>query len=288
MKKDLLLPLNIQFFGEEGETGANESEVAAPTEVEESTATEEISSTEESTEVEDSNVQSAEENAKYAAARRRAEEEFNKRIQEMDAEYARRFEGYENPITHQPIRTQKDYLEALDAQEKLQRDEELRNKGIDPQMFEDMVNRQVQNNPVVQQAQVVLEQAQKSQFENLVNEGLKEIAKLNPNIKTINDVMDGSEKATQIVKYVDNGMTLVDAYKLAHFDDLMSGKVKSVKQATLNNMNGTSHLNQTDGVADSNEVELEIPQNELAQWKKAFPHASAAELRKKYNRVQNN
>ena len=79
------------------------------------------------------------------------------------------------------------------------------------------------------------------------------------------------------------GLSLADAYKLANFDDLMAGKSASAKQAALNNMNGTAHLNQTDGVTDNNDNEVEIPTNELEQWKRAFPHASAKELRKKYN-----
>ena len=290
MNKELLLPMNLQFFAEEGDTGVNESVDAEPTEVVESTtegeSAEETTSTEETTEVEESsNVQSDEENAKYAAARRRAEAEFAERQRREDEEFARRFKDYENPITHKPILSKRDYLEALDAQEKLKAQEELESKGIDPKMFEEMVNRQVENNPYVQQAQVVLEKARKEQLDNAIAEGIKEISKLNPNIKSINDIME-LPNAQQIIEYTKT-LSLAEAYKLANFDDLMAGKVKSVKQATLNNMNGTAHLNQTDGVSDGDSREVEIPQNELAQWKRAFPDASAADLRKKYNRQLN-
>lgn len=281
MKKELLMPVNLQFFGEEGE-GAEVSEVAEPTEtneVESSTTTEETSSQE----PEGSNVQSAEENAKYAAARRRAEAEFAEKQKQYDAEFERRFKDYTNPITGEPIKNQKDYFAALDAQEKLKRDEELRNAGINPDVIEDYVNRQVENNPIVQQAQAVMQMAQQSQVENEVANGIKEIQKLNPSIKTVNDLLD-QPNFEQIMGYVrDNSMSLADAYKLANFNDLMSGKVKSAKQEALNNLNGVSHLNQTDGVTDGGNNEVEIPANEIAAWKKAFPHASAAELRKKYN-----
>lgn len=282
MKKELLLPLNLQFFGEEGES-VTESEVAEPAE-DATEASEEESSTEESTEVEESNVQSAEENAKYAAARRRAEAEFSQRQQAMDAEFARRFEGYENPITHQPIRNQRDYFEALDAQERLK---ELSERGIDPQMFEDMVNRQVQNNPVVQQAQMVMQAAQESQVQNKLAEDMKVISKLNPNLKTAEDVMNLPDAQDLISLVKNNGLSLADAYKLRHMDEILAGKSASAKQAALNTMNGTSHLNQTDSLANSEDGMVEIPQNELAQWKRAFPHATAAELKQKYNRQLN-
>ena len=75
MKKKLLMPVNLQFFAEEG-AGETVSEAAEPTtdEVVESSTTEEDNS---STEVEETpEVQSAEENSKYAAARRKAEAEF--------------------------------------------------------------------------------------------------------------------------------------------------------------------------------------------------------------------
>ena len=283
MKKDLLLPLNLQFFGEEGEASVTESEVAEPTEVDTEVSTEEESSTEESTEVEESNVQSAEENAKYAAARRRAESEFNQRQQAMDAEFARRFEGYENPITHQPIRNQRDYFEALDAQEKLKRDAELSERGIDPQMFEDMVRRQVDNNPLVQQAQMVMQAAQESQIQNRLAEDMKVISKLNPNLKTAEDVMNLPDAQDLISLVKNNGLSLSDAYKLRHMEEILAGKSASAKQAALNTMNGTSHLNQTDSLANTEDGLVEIPQSELAQWKRAFPHATAAELKKKYN-----
>lgn len=280
-----LIDLNLQFFAEEGES-ENISEVADPVEgVVDNTPTEteaEVESTE-VTEPEAPNVQSAEENAKYAAARRRAEAEFAEKQRMADAEFARRFEGYENPITHEPIRTQRDYFAALDAQEKLKRDEELSSKGIDPKMFEDMVNRQVNNNPYVQQAQQIIQQAQQSQIESLVADGVKAISQLNPSIRNIDDLV-ASPNYAQIVGLVrNNNMSLVDAYKLANFDTLMAGKVAGAKQAALNNINGTSHLTQTDGASVPDNGEVEIPTSELEQWKKAFPHASLAELRKKYN-----
>lgn len=283
MKKELLMPVNLQFFGEEG-AGAEVSEVAEPTETNEveSSTTEE---TEVSTESEDSNVQSAEENAKYAAARRRAEAELAQYKANEDAEYARRFGDYENPITHQPIRSKQDYFDALDAQEKLRRDEELTSKGIDPNVFEEMVNRQVENNPVVQQAQMVMQQAAEEQMKSRLAEDIKAINKLNPNLKTLEDVfaLPNAEQMINLVQSSKDAISLADAYKIVNFDDLMAGKTASAKQAALNTMNGTSHLNQTDSLAASDNGEVEIPANELDQWKKAFPHASMAELRKKYN-----
>ena len=283
--KNNLLELNLQFFADEA--GAEVPEVAEPamdaTEVESSATTEE----EPSTESEDSNVQSAEENAKYAAARRQAEAQLAKYKADEDAEYARRFGDYENPITHQPIRTKQDYFDALDAQEKLKRDAELESKGTDPNVFEEMVNRQVANNPYVQQAQAIMQANQEQQIQNQLAEDMKTITKLNPNLKTLDDVfaLDNAQEMITLVQQ--NNISLANAYKLTHFDDLMAGKTASAKQAALNTMNGTSHLNPTDSLANTDDGQVEIPANELSQWQKAFPHANMAELRKKYNKAIN-
>ena len=291
--KNNLLDLNLQFFAEE--VGETASEPAEPTtdvsEVESSATTEGEPSTEPegSQESSDSNVQSAEENAKYAAARRKAEAEFAEKQRRYDAEFERRFKDYTNPITGEPIKNQKDYFAALDAQEKLTREKELRDAGLNPQIIEDYVNRQVENNPIVQQAQVVMQQAAESQMKSRLADDIKAINKLNPNLKTLDDVfaLPNAEQMVALVQNSGDAISLADAYKILNFDDLMAGKTASAKQATLNNLNGTSHLNQTDGVTDGGNNEVEIPVNELAQWKKAFPNLSAAELRKKYNKVQN-
>ena len=284
--KENLLDLNLQFFAEEAE-GVTESEPAEQTEdvsEVESSTTEEVESTSQD---EESNVQSAEDNARFAAARRKAEAEFAQYKANEDAEYARRFGDYENPITHQPIRSKQDYFDALDAQEKLRRDAELQEKGIDPKVFEDMVNRQVNNNPLVQQAQQVMQMEQDRQIQSALENDMKIISSLNPNLKSVNDVMN-LPSSDKMIALVQSGLSLADAYKVANFDDLMAGKSASAKQAALNTMNGTSHLTQTDGLANADNGEVEIPQNEIDQWKKAFPHLSLADLRKKYNQVQNN
>ena len=58
-------------------------------------------------------------NALYAEARRVAEANARKAQKAIDEEYVRRFGNLKNPETGQPIRSQSDYLAALDAQERM-------------------------------------------------------------------------------------------------------------------------------------------------------------------------
>lgn len=278
--KNHLMPLNLQFFGEEEVESVNTQEVAEPEDTEVSEVEEEST---EPTEVEESTpeteVQTAEENARYAAARRRAEQEIKNR----DAEFARRFKDYQNPITHKPILSERDYFEALDAQETLKRNEELRSKGVDPQMFEEMVSRQVANNPAVLQAQEVMTAFQHAQAQSTMENDLKAIQKLNPDIKSADDlVKDPSFGA--VLGYFNNGLPMPEAYKLANFDKLLANNNASAKQKAINNMKGTQHLNPTDGLSSGEGGGVDIPADELSAWKKAFPEASMKELKEKYNR----
>lgn len=275
------MPLNLQFFGEEEvDASVNTQEVAEPEDTEVSEVEEEST---EPTEVEESTpeteVQTAEENARYAAARRRAEQEIKNR----DAEFARRFKDYQNPITHKPILSERDYFEALDAQETLKRNEELRSKGVDPQMFEEMVSRQVANNPVVLQSQAIMAELQQAQVKNTMESDLKAIQKLNPEIKSGDDLVnDPSWNA--VLGYFNKGLSMPEAYKLANYDKLLANGNASVKQRTINNVKGTQHLNPTDGLSSGEGGGVDIPADELNAWKKAFPEASMKELKEKYNR----
>lgn len=267
--------------------GVNEMEVATPSEVE--VGTENVESTENDAESvvetnEQENVQSDEENARYAAARRKAEQEFAERQKAQDLEFERRFKGFENPITHQPIRSQKDYLEALDAQEKLQFEQSLASGNVDTDALNSYIEKQISNNPVVLQAQAVMEANQKAQAEAALNECVKEISRIDSSVKSLDDIVS-APNYDEILGYVQKGMDLTSAYKVANFDRLMASTTAGAKQATINNMKGMQHLNQTNGLNVGNDGEVDIPQSELGTWQRAFPDLSLKELKAKYNRV---
>lgn len=264
--------------------GANEMETATPSEVESGAESTESAVESTETNVEENNVQSDEENSRYAAARRRAEQEFAERQRLQDEEFERRFKDYENPITHQPIRSQKDYLEALDAQEKLQFEQNLASGNVNTDDLNSYIERQVSNNPVVLQAQAIMEANQKAQAESAINECVKEISKFDSSVKTIEDITS-APNFDKILAHVQNGMDLTSAYKIVNFDTLMAQQVASSKQATINNMKGTAHLNQTNDLSMGNDGEVDIPESELGVWRKAFPDLSLKELRHKYNKV---
>lgn len=290
--KENYLPLNLQFFADGEETiGENATDTADQSEVvteEQTTDTEPSEPTGNEPTPQDvtqqTPVQSPEDNTKFATARRQAEREFAERQKSVDLEYQRRFSGYVNPLTNQPIRSQKDYLDALDAQEVVKQRQELQEKGIDPDMLSQIVSRQVENNPVVRQAQEVMQQTINNQSNQMISEDIKEIMRIDPSVKSMEDVAK-SPNINQILSLTQSGLRFADAYKVANMDLLISNKAVSAKQSAINNIKGTQHLNATNNISANNDSSVDIPSSELTNWQDAYPDLSMADLRKKYNQT---
>jgi len=208
-------------------------------------------------------------NAIAAAARRKAEAEMKAR----DAEYARRFGNLVNPKTGEPIRSERDYLAALDAQEEMKAKEQLKQSGVDPQLLDNFIA----NNPAVRQAQAVMAQAQQQATINQINADVAELGKLDPSIVSLETVPPDVIRLS-----MERQMSLVDAYKIVNFGQVNSSQQAAIQQAAINQAKGKSHLNPVNGVAVQDNS-VDIPQSELARWKAYFPEKSAEELKKLYN-----
>ena len=227
------------------ETGENEQQIAEA-------ATEE--------------VQSADDNARFAAARRRAEAQFNERIaaerQAAKDEVIRQmYEGQLDPYTHKPINSEAD-LQAY--QQAYQRDQ-MQQAGIDPSMLDQMIA----NNPTVRQAQEVLDRVQMEEGERQMNEAIKEISRLDPSITDVAALANHPNVAA-FNEYVNRGYSLVDAFRLANFDTLTGKKAAAAKQQAMNNVNGKSHLTTT--AAGESGDDVHVPDETMQWYRKAFPN----------------
>lgn len=209
-------------------------------------------------------------NAIAAAARRKAEGEMKAR----DAEYARRFGHLTNPKTGQPIRSERDYLAALDAQEEMKAKEQLKQNGIDPNVLDQFIA----NNPAVRQAQAVMAQAQQQAMYSQINNDIAELGRIDPSIVSLETV------PPDVIQYcMSRGMdSLVDAYKIVKFGQVNSTQQAAIQQAAINQAKGKSHLNPVNGVAVQDNS-VEIPQNERSLWESMFPDKSYEERKKLYN-----
>lgn len=268
---------NLQFFADEdlvvesAEVGAEDSEIATPNETVGAEAEEATSTEDENTIVEDSPKVDA--NAIAAAARRKAEAEAREAQNRIDAEYTRRFGNYMNPITHKPIRSQKDYLDALDAQEQLKAENEMRERGIDP----NLLNTLVENSPIMREAKAVIEANKVEQVKNEINSQIAELSQLDASITSFDKV-----PANVVEKAMKMHVSLADAYKMINYGKVTSATHDAIVQNTVNQVKGKSHLTPITGVTNTDNS-VEIPQNLRGMWEEAFPDKTWAERKALYN-----
>lgn len=212
-------------------------------------------------------------NAIAAAARRKAEAEARNIQSSIDAEYVRRFGHLNNPKTGQPIRSQADYLAALDAQEEMRAKEQLEKSGVDP----DILDKAIANNPMIRQAQMVIDANNRQATLMQINNDVATLGTLDPSITSLDNV------PPNVIQYsMQTGINLVDSYKILNFGRIAEGKQAEITQSAINQAKGKQHLSPVNGVATPDDG-VEIPSSELALWKEAFPDKSAAQLKKLYN-----
>lgn len=264
MENKNLLTLDLQKFTEgdveSQESGENEVETTAESQTEETEA-----ESEETVEQESGNdeppEQTAEENARYAAIRRRAEEDARNKYQSqmnaLNQRVAAMCQGVTHPVTGQPITNVNDYMDALQIQQRQANEQELQEKGVDPQI----IDRMIAQNPVVMQAQQVIEQNKMVAAENALQRDLAEITKFDPNIKGINDLA-ALPNFSEMLDRVSHGMSLVDAYKIVNY-----GKsTDAARQQAINQMRGKEHLATQSGVEQDEEY-VEVPSEIMSRWK---------------------
>lgn len=261
-----LLNYDIQYFADEVE-GAEVQETADPVEEETSEAEVETGETEETEAPQPQ--QSDEDNARYAAIRRRAEEDARRKYQgQMEAlnqRAAALCQGIPNPATNQPIRTMEEYLDALQYQQRQAAEVEMQEKGIDPSM----IDRMIATNPVVMQAQQVLEATQMNDANMRLQNDIAEICKYDPSMKGLEDIatLPYFPDMLDMVQKSGGQVSLLDAYKVYGFDAYMQHQTDAGRQQAINQMRGKSHLPSQGKGVDQADDYVEVPADIMSRWK---------------------
>lgn len=288
-----LFKYNLQFFAE-GDEGVEEAESAEPldTGAPETPETPEDEGTDdegaedlgdEGAQEGAADPQSPEDNARYAAARREAEAQMRQVQQaqaQVDHQFAQMFGKYKNPVTGQPIRNASEYIQAMQAQERMQMQEKLKSAGVDPEALD----KAIANSPLVQNAQRMQMQFQQQQVQTMVAEDMRTIMQLDPSKTSEQDIINDPSYG-QAIAYVQQhpGVRLSEAYKLVNFDRLMGNKSQAAQQAAVNQAKSKSHLKTVSGSAGDSK-DADIPASELSRWQQMFPEKNAKELKATYNR----
>lgn len=264
MRKNLL-DYDLQLFGEEAEaTGAEEPTTAES--VEETTEAESEETGEEEQGNAEPQEQSAEDNARYAAIRRRAEADARRKYESeygaLNQQIASMCKDITHPVTGKPITNVKEYVDALSAQQRMEREQELKDKGIDPAI----IDRMIEESPAMVQARQVIEHSRNVEADAALQRDIQEIAKIDPSIKGINDLAM-LPNFPDMLERVARGDSILDAYKMVNFDAFMQHTNESARQQAINQMRGKSHLpSQAQNVATGDD-DVDVPADIMASWK---------------------
>ena len=272
-------------FGIETTAGGNESGAAdqTTTGADTTTYTEDAQGEKESAPAEQTGAkeeQSPEENAKFAAARRKAEQERDAAIAAAQAAAQRQLDeaiaamGQTDPYTGQPIRTKAEWdaWKAKEAQEK--KKEVAESAGMNDAEFDSFIN----NLPSVRDYRRAAEEARMEKRKTILSEQITAIGKLDPSVKTVEDLTRRPEYQ-QIYDYVKRGISIVDAFKLANYDALTQNAAAASRQAAINAANSKDHMapTQTRGSGA-----VTVPADVKEMYKIYNPTATDAEIQAHY------
>lgn len=289
-------------------TGAEETEIAAPSE-ETGTTTATAQGAEEQEaaapaveETEESEQPQAEapeqepktdRDAQFAAARRKAEAERDAAIAQAKEDAQKQVDeffktsGLMNPYTGQPITTRAEYEAYRERFEADQKAKLMEKAGITQEEFQAFV----QGLPEVRaarqakaEAEAAARQAREQEAKARVDEQLRQIRAIDPTVKELGDLakLDTYPKLYDMVK---RGYSILDAYRLANYDTLTQRAAEASRKAAINSVQSKQHLKATESRGGG---AIPVPDSVLEEYRGLNPGATKEEIQKHYQSYMKN
>lgn len=289
-------------------TGAEETEIAAPSEEtgtttataqgaeEQETAAPAVEETEES---EQPQAEAPEQepktdrDAQFAAARRKAEAERDAAIARAKEDAQKQVDeffkssGLVNPYTGQPITTRAEYEAYRERFEADQKAKLMEKAGITHEEFQAFV----QGLPEVRaarqakaEAEAAARQAREQEAKARVDEQLRQIQAIDPTVKELGDLakLDTYPKLYDMVK---RGYSILDAYRLANYDTLTQRAAEASRKAAINSVQSKQHLKATESRGGG---AIPVPDSVLEEYRVLNPGATKEEIQKHYQSYMKN
>ena len=289
-------------------TGAEETEIAAPSEetgtttataqgAEEQEAAAPAVEGEEDPEQPQTEAQEQEpktdRDAQFAAARRKAEAERDAAIARAKEDAQRQVDeffknsGLMNPYTGQPITTRAEYEAYRECFEADQKAKLMEKAGITQEEFQAFV----QGLPEVRaarqakaEAEAAARQAREQEAKARVDEQLRQIQAIDPTVKELGDLakLDTYPKLYDMVK---RGYSILDAYRLANYDTLTQRAAEASRKAAINSVQSKQHLKATESRGGG---AIPVPDSVLEEYRVLNPGATKEEIQKHYQSYMKN
>lgn len=289
-------------------TGAEETEIAAPSEEtgtttaaaqgeeEQEAAAPAVEETEEceqpQTEVPEQEPKT-DRDAQFAAARRKAEAERDAAIARAKEDAQKQVDeffktsGLMNPYTGRPITTRAEYEAYRERFEADQKAKLMEKAGITQEEFQAFV----QGLPEVRaarqakaEAEAAARQAREQEAKARVDEQLRQIQAIDPTVKELGDLakLDTYPKLYDMVK---RGYSILDAYRLANYDTLTQRAAEASRKAAINSVQSKQHLKATESRGGG---AIPVPDSVLEEYRVLNPGATKEEIQKHYQSYMKN
>lgn len=223
----------------------------------------------------DHHVQTDEENARYAAMRRKAEADAEKRMNaELDKSIASL--GLTDPYTNKSITNHAEMQAYRQRFVEEQRKEMQEKAGMSPEDYK----RFVDSLPEVQAGKAAQQKVMDLEIRAKIDSQMREIQMISPEIKSMEDLskLDNFDK---LYDMVGKGYELADAYKVLNYDRLTAKAAEAAKQQALNSIGGKNHLQP---VTPRGQGAVPVPADVAAEYRALMPEATDAEIQAHYNK----
>lgn len=237
---------------------------------------------------------SREQRREAAAARRRAEQQaaIDKAVQEekdrAKGEMAAFFKRahLKNTLTGEDITN----MEEFDAWEKAFSASRLQRELKEGKLTPESLEAAIAENPAVKRAQELIRQqeeaskeAEASAAKARVDAELLEIRKLDPDIRSVEDLLH-MPTAKEFYALVQKGNSFLDAFRLANYERLTARVAEAAKQQAQNLSRSKDHLTATTGQRGGGAIS--VPPDELRLFREINPGASEADIQTYYNQYK--
>ena len=237
-------------------------------------------------------MQSAEDNSRFAAARREAERQRDEAIAaEREANRKVMEEvftslGLSDPYTGKPIRSREEFEAYRRFTDERRKKEFMETHGMDEASYNSMIGELPEvraAREAAERARIAEQTAAKERARARLDDQIREISGYDPNIKSVDDLVK-DPSYPKVFEMVKRGYTPVDAYRLANLDKLTKTASDAARQTVLNNQSGKEHLMQTTqrgtGIAS-------VPADVRQAYRELNPDMSDAEIAKDYEKYLN-
>lgn len=268
MKNLKLMPLFIQMFADEEGTADNADTMIVPDDVDADVEIEDVEFAD-GPSAQEQDVKDTKNKDKTKAYSERLNADRAKIKAELEAENKAKLDAI----------AQGRGFDTWDELEEYSNKQALEDLGVtDSDAFEKYIDNLISKNPKIIEANRILEEQAQRDRDAQIEREIEKIHELDESIKTVEDLL-ASPNYDSVLEKVKQGVTLLDAYRLANFDSIVGRASDKASQKTYENVANKSHIKTATGRAVNDIV---VPNDVLSIYKKNMPNWTEEQIKKHY------